>query len=211
LRYTWTMGPGRRGGRLVRGDAPVGTRAGLAALALTVLASAGCGGSGESQGTIAAPAPTTTEAPPPTATEPPVVTTTEVKTKPIPGIPRYAWPYSSWAKLNRKPVPPRDSDPHLGTKEVYASRAASGGTYPRGTVIVKEAVRPGTDFIGLLAIMRKQEGADPAHNDWVFVEYTRAAGNAKFAEIASGAVCWSCHMGAADADYVWIEKLGLTR
>jgi Cytochrome P460 len=134
-----------------------------------------------------------------------------VAAKPIAGIPRYAWPYRSWEKLNRKPVPPRDADPHLGTKEVYTSRAAGGASYPDGTIVVKEATRPGTDFIGLIALMRKVRGADPAHNDWVFAEYTRGSAGAPFAETASGAVCWSCHMGAAQTDYVWIAKLGLTR
>jgi Cytochrome P460 len=179
--------------------------AGAAALAL-----AGCGGSEQAH-------PTSATAPPPTTTavttnaEPPVVTTTEVKTKPIAGIPRFVWPYAGWSKLNRKPVPARDSDPHLGTKDVYASQAARGGTYPHGTIIVKQATRPGKHFIGLLAVMRKERCADPAHNDWVFVEYTRGSAGEPFTETASGAVCWSCHMGAAADDYVWIAKLGLTR
>ncbi|MEO8290425.1 MAG: cytochrome P460 family protein [Gaiellaceae bacterium] len=179
------------------------------AVLLTAFLLAGCGGSAPAE-PVAAP---TASSPPPetTTAPPPVVTTTEVKTEAIPGIPRYVWPYRSWTKLNVKPVPPRDSDPHLGTKQVYASRQAAGGTFPHGSIVVKDAVRPGKDFIGLLAVMRKERGADPTHNDWVFVEYTREAKGARFTEIASGAVCWSCHMGASEADYVWIEKLGLTR
>ena len=115
-------------------------------------------------------------------------------------------------KLNDEPIPPRDADPHNGTKNVYASKdRRPSGRFPYGTIVVKDASRPGTDFIGLIAIMRKERGADPARNDWVFVEYTREAADDKFAETASGAVCRSCHMGAASADYVWIEKLGLTR
>jgi hypothetical protein len=62
--------------------------------------------------------------------------------------------------------------------------------------VVKEAVRPGADFIGLIAVMRKRRGADPEHNDWVFVEFTREAESARFGEIGSGSVCWSCHVGA---------------
>lgn len=177
-------------------------------VAVLVLAAAGCGGSKEGAQPTTAPTQTS---PTTSAAEPPVVTTTEVKTKPIPGLPRYVWPYASWTKLNRKPVPPRDSDPHLGTKEVYARRAAKDGTYPPGSVVVKEAVRPGADFVGLIAVMRKERGADPAHNDWIFVEYTREKATDDFAETASGAVCSSCHMGAASTDYVWIDKLGLTR
>ena len=64
-------------------------------------------------------------------------------------------------------------------------------------------MRPGADFIGLIAIMRKRAGADPENNDWVFVEYTRDARGARFQEIASGSVCSSCHMSARDLDYVF--------
>ena len=110
------------------------------------------------------------------------------------------------SKLNDAPIPPRDADPHNGTKNVYVSREQlANGRYPAGTIVVKDAVRPGTDFIGLIAIMRKEPGADPTHRNWVFAEYTRDARGEPFQEIASGAVCWSCHMGALDNDYVFTE------
>jgi hypothetical protein len=57
--------------------------------------------------------------------------------------------------------------------------------------------------------MRKEQGADPAHNDWRFVEFTRDDRRDRFSETASGAICWTCHMGAAKTDYVWIYTLGL--
>ncbi len=175
-----------------------------------LLGVAGCGGAPETRETPPTSAPTTTSST--TTTEPvPATSTAEAEVAPIAGIPRYAWPYERWTRLNRKPVPPRDADPHLGTKEVFASRPARGGVYPNGTIVVKEATRPGADFVGLIAVMRKMQGADPAHNDWVFVEYTRDSAYARFGETASGAVCWSCHIGAAETDYVWIAKLGLTR
>jgi hypothetical protein len=53
--------------------------------------------------------------------------------------------------------------------------------------------------------MRKEPGADPAHRNWVSVEYTRDARVEPFQEVASGAVSWSCHMGALDNDYVSTE------
>ena len=84
-----------------------------------------------------------------------------------------------------------------------SNRRGADAQFPNGTIVVKEAMRPGADFIGLIATMRKRQGADPAHNDWVFVEYTRDAPDARFQEIASGSVCWSCHMGALDLDYVF--------
>ena len=109
-------------------------------------------------------------------------------------------------KLNDAPIPPREADPHLGTKNVYASKdRRPNGRFPYGTIVVKDANRPGKGFTGLIAIMRKERGADQAHNDLVFVEYTREARSERFREIASGAVCWTCHMGALDSDYVFTK------
>jgi hypothetical protein len=133
--------------------------------------------------------------------------------KPLSGLPAFTAGYDGWLKLNRKPIPPRQSgDAHSGTKNVYASKKRrASGSFPNGTILVKEAVRPGKDFIGLIAIMRKERGLDRDHNDWRFVEYTRASAGARFAETASDSVCWSCHMGAQQTDYVWIYTLGLVR
>jgi hypothetical protein len=141
---------------------------------------------------------TTTKAAPP-APRPP-----RRKAKAPPGVPRFVAGYRGWVKLNDRPLPPRDADPHDGTKNVFASRRpGAGGVFPNNTIVVKEAIRPGADFIGLIALMRKQAGADSAHNDWVFVEYTRAAPGARFTEAARGSVCWSCHVGAEATDYVF--------
>jgi hypothetical protein len=75
-------------------------------------------------------------------------------------------------------------------------------------VIVKEGIRPDTDFIGLIAAMRKVAGADPDHNDWIFVEWVRDGPNARFEELARDATCWGCHGDAAATDYVWVHTLG---
>ena len=148
------------------------------------------------------PAPSTT-APPPTPTGP----------EPLSGLPAFTAGYDGWLKLNRKPIPLRQSaDAHSGTKNVYASKKRRpSGSFPNGTILVKEAVRPGKDFIGLIAIMRKERDLDRDHNDWRFVEYTRDSAGARFAETARDSVCWSCHMGAQQTDYVWIYTLGLAR
>ena len=151
---------------------------------------------------------TTTEE---TRTEETTTSETTTEAEPPPpraprGVPGFVAGYRGWVKLNDEPIPPRDSDPHSGTKNVYASRGRRpNGRFPVGTSVVKEASRPGKDFVGLIAIMRKERGADPAHRDWVFVEYTREARNQRFHEIASGAVCWSCHVGALETDYVFTE------
>jgi hypothetical protein len=182
----------------------------IALLAALVLALAACGGSDEMPAASPEPEPTTTEEAEPTTSEEGEPTTseeeestTEAAPKPLPGLPRFTAGYTEWARLATD-IPPRDSDPHLGTKDVFASRDRKGGVFPPGTVIVKHAQRPGKDFIGLIATMRKIEGADPEHNDWVFVEYARESADQPFTELASGSVCWTCHMGAEQADYVWV-------
>ena len=180
----------------------------LLAASLILVAVSACGGESEPVANPATsePAPAATTGPEATRVE----TTTEVEPPPPPkappGVPAYVAGYRDWEKLNRAPIPPRAADPHEGTKNVYASRERRpNGRFPFGTIVVKEASRPGRDFIGLIAIMRKERGADPAHDDWRFVEYTREARNEKFQEIASGAVCWSCHVGALDNDYVFTD------
>jgi hypothetical protein len=182
------------------------------AAALVALA-AGCGG-GSPPESAAPPPPETVSEPTPaetaaSTTAPPV----PAKPKALPGLPDFTAEYDSWTRLNRKPIPPRESgDAHLGTKNVFASRKPRTSVrFPVGTIVVKEAIRPGKDFVGLIAIMRKERGLDPAHNDWQFVEYTRERAGERFTETASDAVCWSCHMGAQQTDYVWIYTLGLAR
>ena len=183
----------------------------LVLLLALVLALAACGGESEPPPPpAAAPEPETTTTTPTEATTSEETTTEAAppppKPKAPPGTPGFVAGYRDWVKLNDAPIPPRDSDPHFGTKDVFASKERlANGRFPVGTIVVKEATRPGADFIGLIATMRKQRGADPEHNDWVFVEYTREAANASFAEQAAGAVCWSCHVGARDLDYVFTE------
>jgi hypothetical protein len=178
-------------------------RAGLVALGAVALLLAGCGGEAETM----AEAPATTEPPPTTTQEEPGTTETappqKPEAKPLPGLPAWTAGYRGWTKLNAVPLPPRDSDPHLGTKNVFASTRAKDGVFPVGTIIIKEGFRPGKDFIGLIATMRKIEGADPEHNDWVWVEWARDEATDPLTELASGSVCWSCHVGAEDKDYVF--------
>jgi hypothetical protein len=124
----------------------------------------------------------------------------------LPGLPPELAGYETWPKLNAEPIPPRDSDPHLATKEVYASFDAVDGVFPEGTIVVKEGVRPGKDFVGLIATMRKELGANPDHNDWVFVEWAREAADEPFSVLAEGAVCSSCHLQARSTDYVFTQR-----
>lgn len=126
--------------------------------------------------------------------------------KPLPGLPAYTDGYRSWTKINRKPIPPRANDPHHSVKNVYASKPKRGGRYPYGTVIVKEGLQPGKKWIRLMAVMRKVRGASPRNNDWQMREWTRGSPSGRFSEIASGAVCYSCHVGAKKNDYVFTKR-----
>jgi hypothetical protein len=131
--------------------------------------------------------------------------------RPLPGLPGYTAGFESWLRLNRRPIPARQTDAHLGTKNVYVNRTrarlAPGGRqrfpYPYGTAVVKSIRRPGQRFVGVVAVMRKLRGKNPAHNDWVMVEYLRSTPRARFSPVASGAVCTSCHMQARARDYVF--------
>jgi len=176
------------------------------ALLIAVVCLAACGGS-SGEGAPPAPesAPTTTAAEPePTTTQAePEPAPTEEEATSLPGLPAFTAGYKSWEEL-AKGLPPRDSDPHLGKKNVFSTNRPSGGSFPTGTIIVKEGFRPGKNFVGLIATMRKVAGADPEHNNWVFVEYTRESSDEHFSEIARDAVCWSCHMGAEKTDYVFV-------
>ena len=182
------------------------------AAALVALA-AGCGGGSPPEGVAPAKTQTVLDSAPTTPAPPTTTPPTPAEPEALSGLPAFTAGYDGWLKLNRKPIPPRQSaDAHSGTKNVYASKKRRpSGSFPNGTILVKEAVRPGKDFIGLIAIMRKERGLDRDHNDWRFVEYTRDSAGARFAETASDSVCWSCHMGAQQTDYVWIYTLGLAR
>ena len=126
--------------------------------------------------------------------------------KPLPGLPAYTDGYRLWTKINRRPIPPRANDPHHSTKNVYASKAKRGGRYPYGTVIVKEGFQPGKRWVRLMAVMRKVRGASPRNNDWQMREWTRSSPSGRFGEIASGQVCYSCHVGARKNDYVFTRR-----
>jgi hypothetical protein len=177
-------------------------RALLPVLLAAALLSA-CGG-GDDAAAPTAPAPPATTEPASTSTGPaPATVETDDAPDPLPGLPAWTAGYETWTRLNDRPIPPRESDPHLSTKNVYVTARADGGVYPPGTIVVKEGVRPGADFVGLVATMRKIAGANPEHADWVFVEWARDAAGRPFTKLAEGAVCESCHGGVAGRDYVF--------
>lgn len=132
----------------------------------------------------------------------------------LPGLPDDTAGYDKWLKINAEPIPPvAGGDPHNGTKNVYVNQkretiAPEGEQqfpYPDGSIVVKEAVRPNKDYIGLIAIMRKKVGSDPDHNDWEFVEYTRNSPDDEFSILARDGTCWGCHARVENKDYVFTE------
>src|SRR5919109_4628471 len=117
----------------------------LVLLFALVLALAACGGESEPPPPpAAAPQPETTTTTPTTPTEATTSeeTTTEAaapppKPKAPPGAPGFVAGYRNWVKLNDAPIPPRDSDPHFGTKDVFASKERlANGRFPVGTIVV---------------------------------------------------------------------------
>ena len=131
----------------------------------------------------------------------------------LPGLPDDIAGYDQWLKLNAQPIPPAPGgDPHNGTKNVYVNQTrekiAPNGQqqfpYPDGTIVVKEATRPGRDFIGLVAVMWKEAGNHPDAGDWRFEEYLRGAPDAEFRLAFEGGICIGCHSGVADTDFVFV-------
>ena len=49
---------------------------------------------------------------------------------PLPGLPGYTAGYTSWTKLNSKPIPRRAVDAHSSIKNVYVSKLPRAGRYP---------------------------------------------------------------------------------
>ena len=121
----------------------------------------------------------------------------------------------SWLKLNAEPIPPAPGgDPHNGTKNVYVNKTrdviAPNGTqqfpYPDGSIVIKEATRPGKDYIGTHRDYAKKSRRGPQNiTIGEFTEYLRDAPDAAFSLKFQGAICWGCHARVEDIDYVFTE------
>ncbi len=189
-------------------------RRGAATLAIAAVCAglAACGDDGApSAATGDAPAVSTTV---PTATTTRAEPQAPPRPRALPGLPGFTAGFEDWPRLNAAPIPPDSPDArsvgfdaHRGVKNVHVrGDDAPGPPYPDGTVVVKAAgddpSRP-----TLVAVMRKVAGADPAHGDWRFREWKRAAPGDTFttSDALTGATCWSCHAAAADTDWVFTE------
>jgi len=185
------------------------------ALGIASCASDGDDGDGDGAGAGTATAARTAAATTTTTRRPP----RRARPRALAGLPRYTAGFQRWTRLNARPIPPDSAqtrrvgfDAHRGTKNVYVNRRRARLTrpngaqrlpYPAGTILVKAARNGG--YVSLVAIMRKIQGADPAHGDWRYVEYKRDGPRERFTTSASltGATCWSCHGIAEDTDWVF--------
>jgi hypothetical protein len=111
---------------------------------------------------------------------------------------------SRCVRMNAQPIPPYESDPHRGMKNVYACNltpeqvASNERPFPDGTLIVKESTRVGEDFVWLVALARKQAGA------WQWDEYTRNFADEDLRHgLASASVCTDCHTRARSRDWIF--------
>jgi hypothetical protein len=115
------------------------------------------------------------------------------------GLPAYTKGFTTWTKLNRKPVA-GGSAAHAGVKNVYASRPRTGTAFPNGTVIVKTvAVRGARGPAAQVAVMRKRAGR------WQWVEYGLSGDRYANLRIPAS-VCTGCHVGARSRDWVFTRR-----
>ncbi len=107
--------------------------------------------------------------------------------------------YKQWLKFNREPIEGRThglTDIYVNQdRDVIAPHGILKFPFPDGTIIVKEILS--NDWV---SIMRKVEGADPAHDDWEWIEY-----DAEGSVIGKDASCWGCHAQAEDTDWVFTD------
>lgn len=75
----------------------------------------------------------------------------------------------------------------------------SGGTFPTGSIIVKDVYSNGS--ISLYAVMKKDPSNGNAGNGWVWAEF-QPGGSVSFSTSKKGDGCISCHSGTPNRDLV---------
>lgn len=182
-----------------------------ALLAALVLGLGACS-DGDSDGGASADAPADESTPAAAETETAPAPEPEIPTEPEPapvaaepGLPDYTAGFREFTGLVVRDIPEDAAAPHGGVKSVFATDdrdPSAGGDFPDGTVVVKEGERGG-DAAAIIAVMRKVAGVDPDHGDWEFIEWSRPDPSSPYTVLAQDQVCWGCHMGAIDGDWVF--------
>jgi hypothetical protein len=120
------------------------------------------------------------------------------------GLPAYVTGYTTWPKVNAKPIQ-GGSSAHQGTKNVYTSKRKTGARYPVGTIVVKEARPPGKKWLSLVATMRRISGT--TNGGWRWEEFTRPSPTARFTKVSfPQSSCAACHVQAKRNDYVFTKR-----
>ncbi|CAN5756508.1 hypothetical protein BH23DEI1_BH23DEI1_03970 [soil metagenome] len=125
--------------------------------------------------------------------------------------------YFSWTRLN----PQRNFIPsaHATPKDIYVndvgaeSATSRSFPFPEGSVLVKEVVDEASLSVAMLPSMRKVAGFDPDNNDWQYAMFVRQddgsfAGEWVGTDHEMHAMCSSCHAGAAESDYAFLNYTG---
>jgi hypothetical protein len=84
-------------------------------------------------------------------------------------------------------------------------RFKSGGGVPVGTVVIKEKYYhyyPGAEPSAVAAMIKREAGYDPEHDDWEYAYEERSSGSERKVERGKIASCIECHK-AAGIDYLF--------
>lgn len=76
-----------------------------------------------------------------------------------------------------------------------------GGTFPTGSVIVKEIYSSVTGPLHAYAVMKKDPSSDEARNGYQWAEFN-ADGSVLYSTGKKGAACTSCHSGSTNRDFL---------
>jgi hypothetical protein len=115
-------------------------------------------------------------------------------------------PYTDWSFWEDAKGIIEGQAPHGALIRTYVNDkvlAASGDTYPYGSIIVKENFMPDTTMAAL-TVMYKVRGYNPEDGDWFWVKY-EADGSVGAEGKVKG--CISCHRARKDQDYAFLHDL----
>lgn len=84
-------------------------------------------------------------------------------------------------------------------KEAYETISKKKGTFPYGSIIVKENYSPEKKLMAV-TVMYKVKGYNSAANDWFWVKYDPKGTILKEGQVKG---CIACHTAQKDSDYVF--------
>jgi Cytochrome P460 len=168
---------------------------------LTVIVS-GCGAN-----PFFAPTPTATATPTSTPL-PPTPTATPLPECAVGDAPDFSG-FESWTKVNPRPIKGHEVfvDIYVNDLAEDTYLSASGETFQVCATIVKPHLESAEseNTTAITVMVKMPAGYDPDHNDWWWGMYDKEG---KTAEMSGQVqVCIACHLPAANADYVFSQKV----